>query len=53
VRDEVFGRDKPGAAHRALEDGKLLAERQVLRGERCAALKQQPEEYRADLQCAH
>jgi hypothetical protein len=31
----------------------LVAKRQVLRGERRAALEQQPEEYRDDLQCAH
>ncbi len=42
-----------GALHRALEDGYLLAERQVLRGERRAALEQQPEEDRDELQCAH
>ena len=43
----------PGALHRALEDGDLLAERHVLRGERRAALEQQPEEDGDDLQCAH
>jgi hypothetical protein len=36
-----------------LEDGTLLAERQVLRSEFGAALEQQTEEYRDDLQCAH
>ncbi len=44
---------EPRAFHRALEDGYLLAERQVLRGERRAALEQQPEKDRDDLQCAH
>ena len=34
----------PGALHGALEDRHLLAEPQVLRGERRAALEQQPEE---------
>jgi hypothetical protein len=43
---------EPRALQRALEDGTLLAERQVLRGERRAALGQQPEEDRDDLQCA-
>ncbi len=38
---------KPRALRRALEDGYLLAERQILRGERRAALEQQPEEDRA------
>jgi len=41
------------ALHRALEDGYFLAERPVLRSEFGAALEQQPEEYRDDLQCAH
>ncbi len=40
---------EPRALQRALEDGYLLAERQVLRGERRAALEQQPEEDRDDL----
>jgi hypothetical protein len=44
---------EPRALHRALGDGYLLAERQVLRSEFGAALEQQPEEYRDDLQCAH
>ena len=44
---------EPRALPRALEDGKLLPERQVLRGERRAALEQQPEAYRDDLQCTH
>ena len=43
---------EPRALHRALEYGYLLAERQVLRGERRAALEQQPEEYPDDLECA-
>ncbi len=41
------------ALHRPLEEGYLLAERQVLRGERRAPLEQQPKAYRDDLQCAH
>jgi len=44
---------EPRAFHRALEDGYLLAERQVLRGERRAALEQQPEGVRDDLRSAH
>jgi hypothetical protein len=43
---------EPRALHRALEEGDLLAERQVLGGERRAALEQQPQEYRDELQCA-
>jgi hypothetical protein len=44
---------EPGAHHRALEDGHLLAERQVL-GRQCGtALEEQPEEDRDDLQRAH
>ena len=43
----------PGAFHRALEYGYLLAERRVLRGESRAALEQQPEEDGDDLQRAH
>jgi hypothetical protein len=41
------------ALHRALEDGTLLAESQILHSEFGAALEQLPEEYRDDLQCAH
>jgi hypothetical protein len=44
---------EPWALHRALEDGTLLAECQRLRSEFGAALEQQPEENRDDLQCAH
>jgi hypothetical protein len=44
---------KPRALHRALEDGYLLAEGQVLRGQCRAALEQLSEEDRDDLQCAH
>ena len=39
---------EPRTLHRALEEGKLLAEHQVLRGERRPALKQQPEEFFED-----
>ncbi len=43
----------PGAFHRALEYGYLLTERQVLCGECGAALEQQLEKDRDDLQRAH
>ena len=44
---------EPGALHRALEDGKLLPERQVLRSEFGAALEDLSEEDGDNLQCAH
>jgi hypothetical protein len=44
---------EPRALQRALEDGTLLAERQVLRSELGAALKQLPGEDGDDLECAH
>ena len=44
---------KPRALHRALEDGYLLVERQVLRSECGAALEQLPEEGGDELQCVH
>ncbi len=44
---------EPGALRRALEDGYLLPERQVLRGECRAALEQHPEKDRDALQRAH
>jgi hypothetical protein len=44
---------EPRALHRVLEDGYLLAERQVFRGQCRAALEQLPEEHGDDLQCAH
>jgi hypothetical protein len=40
---------EPRALHGSLEQGYLLAQRQVLRGERRAALEQQPKEYPDDL----
>jgi hypothetical protein len=42
-----------GALRRALENGYLLAQGQVLRGERRAALEQQSEKDGDDLQYAH
>jgi hypothetical protein len=44
---------EPRALQRALEDGYLLAERQVLRSECGAALEQLPEEGGDELQCVH
>ena len=44
---------EPRALHRALEDGYLLAERQVLCDECRAALEQQSEEDGDDLKRAH
>jgi hypothetical protein len=43
----------PGAFHRALEYGYLLAQGEVLRGERGAALEHEPEKDGDDLQHAH
>jgi hypothetical protein len=51
--EDPISRTEPRALHRALEDGYLLAERQVLHGQCRAALEEQPEAYRDDLQCAH
>ncbi len=43
---------EPRALHRALKEGYLLAERQVLGGERRAALEQQPKQDGSELQYA-